>query len=106
VTEALSARLPGPALAGEPLGGQIVAEQVDAVACHDLFTVDDTSSWAAEKGRTGMIRTLIAFVIGFVVAALLGSHVYLGSSTGVVLWYCGPQIEVSGHPGVAPTACR
>jgi hypothetical protein len=49
-----------------------------------------------------MIRTLVAFVM----AALLGSHVYLGSSTGVVLWYCGPQIEVSGHPGVAPSACR
>ncbi|MBJ7599226.1 hypothetical protein [Candidatus Nephthysia bennettiae] len=53
-----------------------------------------------------MLRTLLAFVIGFVVAALLGSHVYFGTSTGVILWYCGPQIEVSGHPGVSPAACR
>ncbi len=53
-----------------------------------------------------MIRALVAFVIGFVVAALLGSHIYLGSNTGVVLWNCGPQIAVSGHPSVAPTACR
>jgi hypothetical protein len=53
-----------------------------------------------------MLRALIAFVIGFVVAALLGSHVYFGTSTGVILWYCGPQIEVSGHPGVSPAVCR
>jgi hypothetical protein len=54
-----------------------------------------------------MLRTLIAFVIGFVVAALLGSHVYFGSSTGVMLWNCGPQIEVVGHPGAsASSSCR
>jgi hypothetical protein len=53
-----------------------------------------------------MLRTLLAFVVGFVVAALLGSHVYFGSNTGLILWYCGPQIEVAGHPGVSPAACR
>jgi hypothetical protein len=52
------------------------------------------------------MRGLLAFVIGFIVAALLGSHVYLGSSSGVILWYCGPQIEVTGHPGVSPQVCR
>jgi hypothetical protein len=53
-----------------------------------------------------MLRTLLAFVVGFVVAALLGSHVYFGANTGVILWYCGPQIEVSGHPGVTTAVCR
>jgi hypothetical protein len=38
-----------------------------------------------KKGRIGMIRALIAFVIGFVVAALLGSHVYLGDGGHVRL---------------------
>ena len=53
-----------------------------------------------------MVRPVVAFVIGFVVAALIGSHVYFGSSTGVILWYCGPQIEVAGHPGVSTAVCR
>ena len=53
------------------------------------------------------MRALIGFVVGFIVAAMLGSHVYFGSSTGVILWNCGPQIEVAGHPGVASsTQCR
>jgi hypothetical protein len=53
-----------------------------------------------------MIRILVGFVIGFVVSALLGSHVYFGSRTGVVLWSCGPQVEVIGQPGVSATVCR
>jgi hypothetical protein len=53
-----------------------------------------------------MLRIVLAFVVGFVVAAVLGAHVYFGTSTGVILWYCGPQIEVSGHPGVSPAVCR
>ena len=53
-----------------------------------------------------LIVLLIAFAAGFVVAAALGSHVYGGASTGVVLWNCGPRIEVSGHPGVSLDQCR
>jgi hypothetical protein len=49
---------------------------------------------------------LIGFVLGFVVAALLGPHLYGGATTGVVLWNCGPRVEVAGHPGVYWDQCR
>ena len=49
---------------------------------------------------------LIVFVGGFVVAALLGAHAYRGTSSGVVLWTCGPRVEVSGNPGISWEQCR
>jgi hypothetical protein len=53
-----------------------------------------------------LLSVLIGFVLGFVVAAALSSHVYGGTSAGVVLWSCGPRVEVSGHPGVYWDQCR
>jgi len=41
---------------------------------------------------------VIVFVLGFVVAGLLGAHAYRGAHTGFVLSACGPGVEIIGSP--------
>jgi hypothetical protein len=54
--------------------------------------------------RIGVL--LLAFVCGFVVAGLLGSHAYRGSHTGFVLSSCGPAVEITGNPRAYMEQCR
>ncbi len=55
-------------------------------------------------GRLGVL--LIVFVLGFVVAAVLGAHAYRGTHTGFVLSACGPGIEIIGSPRAFIEQCR
>jgi hypothetical protein len=54
--------------------------------------------------RLGVL--LIMFVLGFVVAALLGAHAYRGTHTGFVLSACGPGVEIIGSPRAFMEQCR
>jgi len=53
-----------------------------------------------------LLVMVLIFACGFVVAALAGAHVYRGDHASLVLWTCGPGIEVAGHPGPIVEHCR
>lgn len=53
-----------------------------------------------------LILLLIVFALGFVVAALVGAHATRGPHTAVVLWTCGPGVEVNGNPRFFFDPCK
>jgi hypothetical protein len=52
-----------------------------------------------------LLVLLVVFLCGFVLAASVGAHVYRGNHAGLVLWACGPGIEVVGHPSLIVDHC-
>ena len=53
-----------------------------------------------------LILLLVVFALGFVVAALVGAHASRGAHTAVVLWSCGPGVEVNGSPRFFFEQCK
>lgn len=49
---------------------------------------------------------LIVFALGFAVAAVVGAHANRGAHTSVVLWSCGPGVELNGSPRLFFEQCK